>query len=122
MGTVRQIAIAAFAFFALAGCASPQLQELSEATDAPRLERDALVMDDGARLPLTVWRAERPRAVIVALHGFNGYGRDFELPGPWFAEHGMTVYAYDQRGLGRHVKGRGVWRGSERLTADLRET
>src|SRR5918994_2289901 len=34
----------------------------------------------------------------------------------------MTVYAYDQRGFGRHVNGRGVGPGSERLPADLRET
>jgi alpha-beta hydrolase superfamily lysophospholipase len=90
-------------------------------TATPRIDTDALVMDDGARLPLSAWRAERPRAVIVALHGFNGYAIDFELPGPWFAAHGVTLYAYDQRGFGRHEKRRGVWPGSERLTADLRE-
>lgn len=77
-------------------------------------------MDDGARLPLTVWRAPRPRAVIIALHGFNGYANDFALPGPWFSARGVTVYAYDQRGFGRHASGRGLWPGSQRLVADLR--
>lgn len=121
MRTLRQIAIAAFTLIALAACASPELQQLAEVTQSPRLEADALVMDDGARLPLTVWPAERPRAVIVALHGFNGYARDFELPGPWFAEQGVTVYAYDQRGFGRHREWRGLWGGGDRLAADLAE-
>jgi acylglycerol lipase len=76
-------------------------------------------MEDGVRLPLTVWAAERPRAVIVAVHGFNGYANDFHLPGPWFAARGVSVYAYDQRGFGRHGAQRGVWPGAERLARDL---
>ena len=104
---------------ALAGCAQPRVQELSEAGIEIRLEADALVMEDGARLPLTVWAAERPRAVIVAVHGFNGYANDFSLPGPWFAAHGVSVYAYDQRGFGRHEAERGLWPGGERLARDL---
>jgi alpha-beta hydrolase superfamily lysophospholipase len=109
-------------FLALAGCAQPRLQELSEAGSEIRLEADALVMDDGVRLPLTVWRAQAPRAVIVAAHGFNGYANDFGLPGPWFAEQGVTFYAYDQRGFGRHDTGRGLWPGSDRLARDLAAT
>jgi acylglycerol lipase len=104
---------------ALAACASPQFQSLSEPVGAIRLEADALVMDDGVPLPLTVWPAEAPRAAIVAVHGFNGYGNDFSLPGPWFAARGISVYAYDQRGFGRHDTSRGVWPGSDRLARDL---
>jgi acylglycerol lipase len=104
---------------ALAACANPQLQQLTEPAGETRIEVDALVMDDGARLPLTVWRAKALRAVIVAVHGFNGYANDFSLPGPWFAAQGVSVYAYDQRGFGRHVAERGVWPGSDRLARDL---
>lgn len=104
---------------ALAGCTGPQLQDLSEAGGEIRLEADALVMEDGVRLPLDVWAAEAPRAVIVAVHGFNGYANDFHLPGPWFAARGVSTYAYDQRGFGRHEAGRGVWPGAERLARDL---
>ena len=107
------------AFLALAACASPQLQELTGIAGEASLEADALVMEDGVRLPLTVWAAEAPRAVIVAVHGFNGYAADFSLPGPWFAARGISVYAYDQRGFGRHEAGRGVWPGSDRLARDL---
>jgi acylglycerol lipase len=103
----------------LAGCASPRVQELSGGGSEVRLEADALVMEDGVRLPLTVWAAEAPRAVIVAVHGFNGYANDFHLPGPWFAARGVSVYAYDQRGFGRHDAQRGLWPGAERLARDL---
>lgn len=104
---------------AVAACSAPQLQKLSAPTGSVRFEADALVMDDGVRLPLTVWPAKKPRAALVAVHGFNGYAGDFALPGPWFADHGVTVYAYDQRGFGRHRQGRGVWPGSRRMAADL---
>ena len=107
------------ALLVLAACAGPQLQELAESGGQLRLESDALVMDDGARLALTVWPAKTPRAVIVAVHGFNGYGNDFSLPGPWFAARGVSVYAYDQRGFGRHETARGIWPGSDRLARDL---
>jgi len=107
------------AFLALAACANPQLQELTGIAGDISLEPDALIMDDNVRLPLTVWPAQAPRAVIVAVHGFNGYANDFSLPGPWFAARGVSVYAYDQRGFGRHDAGRGVWPGSDRLARDL---
>jgi acylglycerol lipase len=104
---------------ALSACAHPQIQDLAGPTGQVRLEADALVMDDGVRLPLTVWATESPRAVLVAVHGFNGYANDFSLPGPWFAARGVSVYAYDQRGFGRHEAQRGLWPGSERLASDL---
>jgi acylglycerol lipase len=107
------------AVIGLAGCASPRLQDLTESVGEISLEPDALVMEDGVRLPLSVWAAEAPRAVVVAVHGFNGYASDFTLPGPWFAARGVSVYAYDQRGFGRHEAERGVWPGAERLARDL---
>jgi len=76
-------------------------------------------MADGAPLPLRVWPAENPSAVIVALHGFNDYSNGFAMPGPWFAERGISVYAYDQRGFGA-APGRGRWPGSDRLVKDAR--
>lgn len=106
----------------LAACASPVVVERGLARVEPALQRRALVATDAARLPLEVWAAERPRAVIVAVHGFNGYARDFALAGPWFARHRVTVYAYDQRGFGRgEAAARGLWAGSDALAADLRD-
>jgi alpha-beta hydrolase superfamily lysophospholipase len=77
------------------------------------------VMEDAARLPLRIWAAEEPTAIILGVHGFNDYSRAFELPGPWFAERGMTFYAYDQRGFGR-APAHGKWAGTETLARDLR--
>jgi len=80
---------------------------------------------DGYGLPARVWQVPvwqnrgAPRALIIALHGFNDYSNAFALPGPWFAEHGITTYAYDQRGFGR-TPDAGRWAGTDRLVADLR--
>ena len=78
-------------------------------------------MPDGARLPARVWRAPGPpRAVILALHGFNDSRDAWELPAPVLAARGITVYAPDQRGFGQ-APGRGRWAGTDRLVADAAE-
>jgi alpha-beta hydrolase superfamily lysophospholipase len=63
--------------------------------------------------------ANEPWAVIVALHGMNDYAEAFGLPAPYWAAHGVTTYAYDQRGFGR-TPSRGVWGGADLMTQDLR--
>lgn len=108
---------------ALAACATPAIQPTRlppPGFTGPALEADALVMDDGARLPLTRWTPEcEPWAVIVALHGMNDSRASFRLAGPWWAEQGIETWAYDQRGFGR-APCRGVWAGEARMTEDLR--
>ena len=75
---------------------------------------------DGAALGLSAWApAEPPWAVIVALHGMNDYANAFYLAGPWFAERGVAVYAYDARGFGRSPR-RGVWGGERLMLEDVR--
>jgi alpha-beta hydrolase superfamily lysophospholipase len=69
-------------------------------------------------LPLRHWDAEQPRAILVALHGMSDYSEAFDLPGPWWAAHGITTYAYDQRGFGLSP-GRGVWAGGDAMRRDL---
>ena len=79
---------------------------------------DRIVARDGAVLPLRRWMPEGPpRAVIVALHGFNDYSKAFEDPAPGWASRGIATYAYDQRGFGRGP-GRGLWAGHEVLASD----
>lgn len=73
---------------------------------------------DGLALGLNEWDAKIPKAVIVGLHGMGDYAHAFALPAPWFADHGITVYAYDQRGFGRSPN-RGLWAGEEALQQDL---
>jgi alpha-beta hydrolase superfamily lysophospholipase len=102
---------------ALAACAPLQAPN-GAANATPAVEADAFLTRDGLRLPLQHWDAERPRAILVALHGMSDYSEAFDLPGPWWAAHGITTYAYDQRGFGRSPD-RGVWGGSDAMRQDL---
>src|SRR5712671_3973249 len=74
---------------------------------SPQLAGDRLVAADGATLPLRRWLPEgRPRAVVLALHGFNDYSNAFAGAGAGWAKNGIATYAYDQRGFGA-APGRG---------------
>lgn len=89
-----------------------------EGADTPTIEADAFLTRDGLRLPLRHWVADHPHAIIVALHGMSDYSEAFDLPGPYWAAHGITTYAYDQRGFGR-APDPGVWAGADAMRADL---
>lgn len=86
----------------------------------PMLNPHEIRAADGYRLPLRQWLpAGPPRAVMLALHGFNDYSACFETGGPEFARAGIATYAYDQRGFGA-TEQFGIWPGTETLVADLR--
>lgn len=87
--------------------------------NAAQLGENTFLTEDGASLPLRHWlpKAE-PRAVIIALHGFNDYSRFFDTPGEYFSKQGIACFAYDQRGFGMAPK-RGLWAGGETYTKDL---
>jgi alpha-beta hydrolase superfamily lysophospholipase len=57
--------------------------------------------------------------VVVGLHGMNDYANVFHLSGPYWAKHGISTYAFDQRGFGRSPV-RGVWAGEPAMAQDLR--
>jgi alpha-beta hydrolase superfamily lysophospholipase len=103
----------------LAGCAAGRMPPGPGPTK-PRLTADRFVAADGMELALRVWLpAGVPRAVLLALHGFNDYSRAFKAPGEWWAARGIATYAYDQRGFGE-TRYRGLWAGSQALVDDLR--
>jgi alpha-beta hydrolase superfamily lysophospholipase len=108
----------------LAACA-PRLQAIGPAIDPPALTATAFHTADGVDLPMRKWLPweepyrTQPKAVILALHGFNDYSAAFELPGHGLARRGYAVYAFDQRGFGDTPQ-RGVWAGSEAMIADLK--
>ncbi len=92
--------------------------------EGPRFDaaNERFVSLDGAELGLTAWLPANdapPTAVIIGLHGMNDYANTFYLAGPWFAERGVALYAYDARGFGRSPR-RGVWGGERLMTEDLR--
>jgi acylglycerol lipase len=102
---------------ALAGCA-PRIAAPGPPTGPPRDEGEALVMPDGARLPLRSWLpGGTVRGAILGLHGFNDYARGFALAAPLFTEAGWAVHAYDQRGFGAGPHP-GIWAGHDALAAD----
>jgi acylglycerol lipase len=103
----------------LAGCAMDGVPATPLA-DGPGLRPDVMVTRDGLLLPLYTWpaAADPPRAIVVALHGMNDYGRSFQSLGGFLAQRGITTYAYDQRGFGS-APGRNWWPGSDTLVEDL---
>jgi acylglycerol lipase len=114
----------------LAGCSSPSdpgdafpRARLASAgptapLSSPLLADDHMIAADGTSLPLRHWLPPgEPRAVVLALHGFNDYSKAFAGPGPAWAKDGIATYAYDQRGFGA-APGRGRWAGAKRLTGD----
>jgi alpha-beta hydrolase superfamily lysophospholipase len=85
------------------GCASIPLPEMA-----------------GGDRPSATWRPpEAPRAVVLALHGFNDHHTAFAEFGAWAAERGVLVAAYDQRGFGANPD-RGLWAGTAPMVQDLR--
>jgi acylglycerol lipase len=115
----------------LAGCSStpdpgdafprPKLAAVGpmSSLSSQQLAGDRLVAADGAALPLRRWLPEgEPRAVVLALHGFNDYSNAFVGPGGAWAKDGIATYAYDQRGFGA-APGRGRWPGAKRLAGDV---
>ena len=105
---------------ALAGCASlPVYNPVLPALPTASLRVDEMAtMADGARLPMRVWMpAGKPRAILLALHGFNDSRDALELPAPIFAGSGIAVFAPDQRGFGAAPL-RGRWPGAGVMQAD----
>ncbi len=86
--------------------------------DMPAIEAASFRTRDGLELPLRHWEAKDPRAVIVALHGMSDYSQAFDMPGPYWAAHGITTYAYDQRGFGA-APDPGIWAGGDTMRSDL---
>ncbi len=101
----------------LAACA-PVRAPLGLEHVTPMIGTDSFVTRDGLRLPLRHWDAEHPHAVILALHGMSDYSNAFDMPAAWWAEQGITTYAYDQRSFGRSPNP-GIWPGGDALRADL---
>jgi alpha-beta hydrolase superfamily lysophospholipase len=76
-------------------------------------------LGQGSSLARRTWLPDgAPRAVILAVHGFNDYSNAFTEFGEFAAAHGIALYAYDQRGFGANPAA-GMWPGIPALIADL---
>ena len=113
------VGLAAFWLLLLITACAPRVQETGPAQHRPALSAERYLTADGLKLKVKQHAAGEPRAVIVALHGFNDYRAAFDEAGEWWSDNNITVYAYDQRSFGSAPM-RGIWPGDERLIADAR--
>lgn len=105
----------------LLGACATHYQPMGPAVAAPRWADDgeAVIAADGYRLPVRHWDAEgQPRAVLLAVHGFNDYSNAFEEPAEAWSADGITTYAFDQRGFGATERP-GIWPDTDTMVADL---
>jgi len=103
----------------LCACA-PQEQPFKTPTQQAVIGQGVYVTSDGELLPLRTWLPKRPKAAVIALHGFNDYSNAFSGAGEFFKKRGIATYAYDQRGFGGTAH-TGIWAGEENLMRDLRD-
>jgi len=119
--STASLLLSMLSLFLLTGCFGPTIFKGKTTKAVPELRADGAVMPDGFTLPLLLvnGRPGPPRAVVLALHGFNDYSRAFLSFGEYLAARNITLIAYDQRGFGR-TEGRRYWHGAEKMTGDLR--
>ncbi len=112
---------ALMAVILFAAACAPIVRPPGEPINRPLLAGDFFHTADGLVLPVKSWRPQKdpPRAVLIALHGFNDYSNFFAAPGTFLATRGIASYAYDQRGFGAGP-GHGLWPGIDALIADLK--
>jgi len=127
MGSTRRTVFAGLLAASVAAClpTTQRAERPGPNFQGPHFEVAAhrFVTFDGTPLGLSAWLPpadQQTTAVIIGLHGMNDYGEaTFYLLGPWFAQRGVAVFAYDARGFGRSPD-RGVWGGERLMTEDLR--
>lgn len=109
------------AVFVLSSC-TPQLVDPGSLRWTPELHPTHFATRDGLSLPYRVWPVKdgSPKAIIVALHGFNDYSSFFNDPATFMQSHGIISYAYDQRGFGGSGF-RGRWFETARYRIDARD-
>lgn len=101
---------------------APTVQAPGPPVTQPLLGDAGFHTADGEILPFRRWTPTegKPRAVVLALHGFNDYSNFFDEPGKFLASRGIVSYAYDQRGFG-NAPNRGVWAGIPAYADDLKQ-
>lgn len=123
---LRRVTLIVIAIAGLAACA-PQFAPAGAQTEPVVLSESVFNTADGLALPVRRWLPANnmPKAVVLALHGFNDYSRAFDkVPdapgvGPYLAERGIAVYAYDQRGFGKSPNA-GLWQGRDAMVGDVK--
>lgn len=117
---IRRLLCTGLLLLLIVACA-PRQQPPGDNSAPPVLAQAEWQAGDGRALPLHRWLPKgEPKAVVLALHGFNDYGNAFAEAGTWWAERGIVTYAPDQRSFGASPY-RGLWAGEARLADDVIE-
>ncbi len=76
---------------------------------------------DGLRMFMAQWipDSERPRALIIVIHGLGSHGGDMRAIGEYFAERNFAVFAPDMRGFGHYSGLKGHIMKYEEFIEDL---
>ena len=92
---------------------------LQPASDGIAIPTEANVSaSNGETLAAAEWIPQDPRAVILGIHGYGGYGElTFRRAAEFWKAQGIATIAYDQRGFGRNASF-GYWPGPEGLIED----
>ncbi len=109
--------------------ATPVTESLARQTENPEgfveyfpnsvVQREPIKMPDGYETQLYAWQpTEKPKAVVIGLHGINDYGMAFDLPANVWLAHGVSTISVDQRGYGC-TQGRGAWHGQDKMVRDI---
>ena len=62
---------------------------------------DIISLDTGLRTFYRCWTVEKPKAVVVGIHGFAEHSGRYEHVGRFLASKGYAFYIYDLRGHGK---------------------
>lgn len=79
-----------------------------------------LTTHDGCRLFTQRWCVNPPRAAVVLVHGYAEHAGRYAHVAAHLNRHGVSMYAYDQRGFGRSEGRRAYVASFDRLLDDLR--
>jgi len=118
----RREVLLTLAGMSLVQCAAGESPVKAYPPPPPTVTDGYFLLRDGIRLPYRQWLpllapGQKPRATVLALHGFNDSRDAWEIPAPWFTRAGFALIAPDQRGFGASP-GRGRWPGTETLVYD----
>ncbi len=100
---------------------TPQIYPPHSAIFSGQILETSFITQDKMKLPLKKWQPKQPtpKAIIIALHGFNDYSNFFQQPGNYFSQYNILSYAYDQRGFGGSPN-IGLWAGVDTYSRDLK--
>jgi len=108
-------------FLTLQACTHPRPTPQPHGQEAALIPpTTTLTLSDKTTIPIRIWAASHPKAVILALHGYGDSRDAWEWPAPTLADSAITTIAPDQRGFGQAPK-RGQWPGTRRMVQDTIE-